>query len=345
MPPKTTMGQVERHGNAFRAHVQYYVDGRNQHIRGPSRAAREQAEQDLSQMGLASSEAKGVPNVDAAKLVAKELKSKKYSVDLKIGHVEQKGRRHCAHLQLHVEGRNINIRGPSRIQAKAADADLQRLRAAGLTACVTKAALVEVLDALSKELQEGAAAGRKRASAGKEHCGLALSTLMDDAYKDLTVETVDKLLAQHVDVDVRKDAGGQTLLMEAAWRGQQSVAQRLLEHGADVNACTAQGLTALHFACMKGHAALTKVLLKYGADPCAVEASGFHALHSAVLHAPKNAVCEIRMILHEAGVRDYPRDRADWASRRLADISEQAYFAKWSCSSQPPPEPGVPNSY
>ena len=102
--------------------------------------------------------------------------------------------------------------------------------------------------------------------------------------------------------------------------------------------------STLHFACMKGRVALTRLLLKYGADPGAAEACGFTALDAAVLHSPKDAVGEIRMLLHESGLPDKKSDRADWASRRLADISEQAYFAKWSCSSQPPPEPGVPNS-
>ena len=85
---------------------------------------------------------------------------------------------------------------------------------------------------------------------------------MDDAFKMLDVEAVDKLLEHSVDVDAPKDAGGRNLLMEAAWRGQEAVAQQLLEHGADVNARTPLGWTALHFACMKGRVSLIKLLLK-----------------------------------------------------------------------------------
>ena len=108
---------------------------------------------------------------------------------------------------------------------------------------------------------------------------------------------------------------------------------------------TGDFLTALRFACMKGRVGLAKLLLQYKAYPNAMSASGFSALDAAVVHAPKHSVVQIRSLLHEAGLPDKPRDREDWASRRLADVSEQAYFAKWSSSSQPPPELGVANSF
>ena len=169
MASRRVKGTVEGHDEYFRAHVQCRIDGRKKHIRGPVRAIRQDAEQDLFELRAAGSEAGG-RNVEAMNSVAKELKGKEHptergGVD---GGVEKKGRSHRAHLQMYVEGKNLHIRGPSRILAKAAEADLQRLRAAGLMSCESKAALVEALEAVSKQLQEDS---NKKASsaAAKEH--------------------------------------------------------------------------------------------------------------------------------------------------------------------------------
>ena len=95
---------------------------------------------------------------------------------------------------------------------------------------------------------------------------------------------------------------------------------------------------------MKGRIGLAKLLLEGKADPQIVSSSGFSVLDATVVHAPKNSVVQIRALLREAGLLEKPSDREDWACRRLADVSEQAYFAKWSASSQPPPEPGIASS-
>ena len=59
---------------------------------------------------------------------------------------------------------------------------------------------------------------------------------------------------------------GRTLLMHAAFDGDLETAARLLQKGADVNACDADGDTALMFASFNGHYAIVKLLLGHGAD-------------------------------------------------------------------------------
>ena len=48
-------GAIERAGNAFRAHVQFYDKGANRHIYGPSRKDKEAAKEDLESMRAAAS--------------------------------------------------------------------------------------------------------------------------------------------------------------------------------------------------------------------------------------------------------------------------------------------------
>ena len=59
-----------------------------------------------------------------------------------------------------------------------------------------------------------------------------------------TEQALEELLATGVPVDFTEDSGV-TALMDAAWEGRTSVVKRLLQHGANVNACTRNGETAL----------------------------------------------------------------------------------------------------
>lgn len=63
-----------------------------------------------------------------------------------------------------------------------------------------------------------------------------------------------------------------TLLMYAAWTGNEAAVSHLLYKGADVNAKDKDGVTALHLAVWKGHNAIALRLLEHGADP-AVQAN------------------------------------------------------------------------
>ena len=56
------------------------------------------------------------------------------------------------------------------------------------------------------------------------------------------------------------------LLHWAAFCGYESIVQRLLEKGADIDGKDRSGQTALSRAAMKGHEAVVKLLLEKGAD-------------------------------------------------------------------------------
>ena len=67
----------------------------------------------------------------------------------------------------------------------------------------------------------------------------------------------------------------------AASRGDEQVVRLLIEKGADVNACDADGNYALHHALENGHEQVARLLIEKGADVTACDANGNPALHYA----------------------------------------------------------------
>jgi len=77
---------------------------------------------------------------------------------------------------------------------------------------------------------------------------------------------LDLLLARGAEVDARStNALVNTPLHAALAGGRRATAQRLVEHGADVNAVEAGGYTPLHQAADLGDAEMTRMLLERGA--------------------------------------------------------------------------------
>ena len=85
------------------------------------------------------------------------------------------------------------------------------------------------------------------------------------------------LLEKGADVRAERDDGS-TALMWAAEGGHEAVAKVLLQHGADVRAAKDNCFTALMFAARGGHEAVAKVLLQHGADVRAAMDHGGTAL-------------------------------------------------------------------
>jgi ankyrin repeat protein len=70
------------------------------------------------------------------------------------------------------------------------------------------------------------------------------------------------------------DAGGGTALIAATRAGNRSLANELINAGADLNAADSRGLTALHWAAQRGNAQLFDLLLAAKADTTRVNATG-----------------------------------------------------------------------
>jgi len=91
------------------------------------------------------------------------------------------------------------------------------------------------------------------------------------------------LIAAGADVNHRgRDGPGQTLLMQAAARGQLDSVKLLLHHGAKRDDADRDGNTALVSAAMAGHTNVVAYLLQLGANVNAINDHGWTVLMLAV---------------------------------------------------------------
>lgn len=82
-----------------------------------------------------------------------------------------------------------------------------------------------------------------------------------------------------------KDTYGQTVLHGAVKQGRESILERLLRHGAEVNSRDLQDRIPLHVAATHGTIGVNLLLLEYGADEYALTEGSMTILHMAAANA------------------------------------------------------------
>lgn len=99
--------------------------------------------------------------------------------------------------------------------------------------------------------------------------------------RDGTVEMIDHLVQAGLEVDAR-DADGETPLMNAIFRGFTAAAEKLVDLGADLNACnTSSHESSIHFAVQFDRYDMLSLLLKKGVDYTARNIRGRTIAHMA----------------------------------------------------------------
>jgi len=115
------------------------------------------------------------------------------------------------------------------------------------------------------------------------------------AIEDGNLGSIESYLEKGGDPGARHSGptGWQLLHFAARW-GQKDVVEKLLQHGARVDATTSDGWTPLFFASMNGHMATVQLLLSKGASAKARASDG-----SSILDIADGA--QIEEILTQAG--------------------------------------------
>jgi len=103
----------------------------------------------------------------------------------------------------------------------------------------------------------------------------ALSHASEAMYEDV----VDALLSRPETDPNSRGLNGRPVLLAYIWRDNKDRVEKLLAHGADVNAQDADGDTALHGAAQTGNVEIMQMLLDKGADLQALDLDGKTPLH------------------------------------------------------------------
>lgn len=104
----------------------------------------------------------------------------------------------------------------------------------------------------------------------------------DKAIAHGDIETIRGDVAQgRVDLNQPASRYGMLPLHAAAWHGQTTMVDFLVQHGAALEGRSEEGLTALLLACQQGHWATAERLLTLGAVAVACDNGGNQAIHFA----------------------------------------------------------------
>lgn len=102
-------------------------------------------------------------------------------------------------------------------------------------------------------------------------------------------EDVHEALKNSAEVDAQ-DEDGRTALHMAAANAYTTIAQTLLQAGANTEIKNQSGNTALHWACVAGSAPMVELLLAQGANPAVLNAAGQPPIDGAL---DNEAVCKV----------------------------------------------------
>ena len=107
------------------------------------------------------------------------------------------------------------------------------------------------------------------------------------------LQRVEELIQSGVNVNVRRDVRGSSLLMQAIKRSLKDIALALLSAGADMEAKDGSGCTALHWACSVGSEEVVQALVDRGCELDVLDESGLTPLWYA---STRNTAISMRLL-------------------------------------------------
>ena len=136
------------------------------------------------------------------------------------------------------------------------------------------------------------------------------------------------LLDGGASIDLKPDAGGQTVLHWEAAKGRVKLVELLIDRGADLDAVCELGRTPLHYAVGQNHPQVVARLVTGGANVDLVNGNG----RSALIIAAKNGRREIARLLVESGA---DLEVIDWDRKSVFDYVKG--FRGWDFLDSTPP--------
>lgn len=154
-------------------------------------------------------------------------------------------------------------------------------------------------------------------------------TALSHASEAMYEQVVDALLSRpEVDPNSR-GLNSRPVLLAYVWRDSKARVEKLLAHGADVNAQDADGDTALHGAAQTGNVEIMQMLLDKGANPNAQNHSGGTPLMWSAVYGHDDAA---RLLLSrgaDMSLKDSDGiTAAEWAARNKRENVVQLFKRK-----------------
>lgn len=153
--------------------------------------------------------------------------------------------------------------------------------------------MIEVKEELEQEQRRFQELEQKLEKCSSEPCVAYVNTHEDLDFKSKTVEFLDYLEKNELDVNSNiSDRQWKPLHLAAAY-GDPTITEVILERGADINAADINGMTPLMLAAFRGKLQALQILLHRGAAVDQKDASGMSSLHRAAYRGHADVIVEL----------------------------------------------------
>lgn len=149
---------------------------------------------------------------------------------------------------------------------------------------------------------------RKAETGEANKAGQLLEQILEAAYHGKHAEArelIVRSIEEDIDINIRANSIGKTLLMVACWQEKNlDVVRQLLDKGASINATDDEGTSVLHDASRKSDSQTVKLLLERGAH---IESKGYKG-RTPLFEAAEMGKGDVAAMLREYGVDVEARD-------------------------------------